>query len=233
LREDGSWVVNINDIEFRIGSSGDVVLHAPGVGAVPATVSIKSDGAWDLEIRDTHIEADSKGNVTVNAKGDIHAYTNGNVIRNHFPLPEVNVRQRYRPGQFLPDGTIYAYQKQNGQHVATLPRMISRRATHQTAWSLIKGLDAHGHTDWDMPDTKEGHALYIERASGELQHTFALSEFGGERPAFFVRAVHDNSRGVLAQFFDDGHYHSHRGLTSREFRGPLDLSVCAVRRFTL
>lgn len=93
----------------------------------------------------------------------------------------------YKPGEQLPDGTIYVGRRTDGLHVITTPRMYSRAATFQTAQQIVKELTVHGHNDWVLPDDREdGAMLYRERNTGKLGGTFDRSEFPSERHELWI-----------------------------------------------
>src|SRR5262249_41064456 len=66
-----------------------------------------------------------------------------------------------RPGDKMPDGTIYAgISPDTDKPMYTPPVNAPRRMKWQEASDYAKGLNAHGHNDWRLPTRGELNVLF-------------------------------------------------------------------------
>jgi hypothetical protein len=109
-------------------------------------------------------------------------------------------RPKLKPGDDMPDGTIYAgVSPDTGKPMYTTPADARLTMTFNEAKEYATKLDAHGHKDWHVPTKAELSVLFNNRAAiGGFDVT-------GSHPAGWYWSASQNYEwGAWGQRFSDG-----------------------------
>jgi hypothetical protein len=121
-----------------------------------------------------------------------------------------------KPGDRMPDGTIYAGISPDTGPLYTTPEDAKLTYMFNEAAAYARELNQQnylGHNDWRVPSTAELNVLYANRNEGALKGTFnETAERGAFNATTWIKAgwywssfQRNNLNFVGAQRFSDGH----------------------------
>jgi hypothetical protein len=141
--------------------------------------------------------------------GDVHAHTNA-AVRTH-PFPNdggpitVSNPAELKPGERMPDGTIYAGLSPDTQKpIYVTPSDAPLTYTFNEARKYADKFDANGHHDWRVPSKGELNVLFQNRAAiGGFNNGY------GYWSSMIVAGIPQRDMAVAQRFRDgDGHYYN-------------------------
>jgi hypothetical protein len=141
-------------------------------------------------------------NIAIHRDGSVDAYTSA-AVRSHQPLTDRAGDPK--PGDTMPDGTVYAGISPTSGEAMFVPPADAPRITFTKAAQYAAGLDAYGHKDWRLPTEAELLEIYKNRNEGALKGTFNESAGSGDAHWYWSCAEdRENPSYVYVVDFTDG-----------------------------